>query len=134
MPDEALRVEIVQPPSSWTEYVSLGADVLGPLIAAIFGLWILRITKRLEHAQWRNQKLIEKRIELWDKIGPFVNDIYCYCMRVGSWKGFTPPEIISKKREADKLVHLSRPYFTSKFSRQYQTLIAACFETYQGMV
>jgi hypothetical protein len=98
----------------------------------MFGLWVLRLTKRLEQSQWRNQKLIEKRIAVWDDVGPVLNDIYCYCMRIGAWKKFTPLEIIAKKREADKKVHLSRPYFSDGFFSRYVQPTRACFEMYQG--
>lgn len=116
----------------WVDYTTLATNALGPIVAAFFGYWILRVTKRLEHAQWRNQKLVEKRIEVWDDIGPVINDIYCYCLRVGSWKELTPPEAVAKKRAADKLMYLNRPYFSADFFDRYQHLINTCFEPFQG--
>jgi hypothetical protein len=120
------------PVRDWYDIATLAINAAGPIIAAIFGFWILRVTKRLEHAQWRNQKLVEKRIEIWDELGPLVNDIFCYCLRVGSWKELKPPEAIARKRAADKLMHLNRPYFSSNFFLSYQRLIETCFEPFQG--
>ena len=117
---------------AWLKYATLGADYLGPVVAALFGYWILTVTKRLESSQWKNQKLVEKRIEVWDKIGPLLNDIYCYCLRVGTWKAHTPPAIVGKKREADKLTHLSRPYFSDSFFSEYQAFMETCFQLFQG--
>lgn len=133
MASEVIQVEILESGKDLFDYLLLASDVLvAPIVAAIFGYWLLRITKRLEHSQWRNQKLIEKRIDLWDQIGPTLNDVYCYFMRVGSWKSFSPPDIVKKKREVDKLVYLAGPYFSDKFSTQYHHFIAVCFDTNQG--
>ena len=129
---EYIEVKIKESPKNWADHAKFSEDLLGPVIAAIFGLWLLRITKRLEQSQWRNQKLIEKRIDVWDKVGSDVNDIYCYCMRVGAWKQFTPPEIIKKKRDADKIIHLNRPYFSDDFFKSYLQFMSVCFEMYQG--
>jgi len=127
-----IEVKIKDSPKDWTDNAKLASELLGPFVAFVLGLLVLRLTNRLAQGQWRNQKLIEKRIEVWDEIGPVVNDIYCYCFRVGGWKKFTPPEIIDKKREADKLVHLNRPYFSDDFYKIYCRFINSCFEHYQG--
>jgi len=131
-PKEYIEVKIKDSPKDWTDNAKLASELLGPFIAFILGLLVLRLTNRLAHGQWRNQKIIEKRIKIWDEIGPVVNDIYCYCFRVGGWKKFTPLEIIEKKRVADKLVHLSRPYFSGDFYKVYCKFINSCFEHYQG--
>ena len=120
------------PVRDWIDIATVIANAAGPIVAAVFGYWILRVTKRLEHAQWRNQKLVEKRIEVWENLGPVVNDIYCYCLRVGSWKELKPPDAIAKKRVADKIMHLNRPYFSSSFFTAYQLFANTSFETFQG--
>lgn len=126
-------METSSPPvRDWLDIATVVTNAAGPLVAAFFGYRILRVTKRLEHAQWRNQKLVEKRIEIWDELGPVVNDIYCYCLRVGSWKELKPPQAVAKKRTADKLMHLNRPYFSAIFFASYQRLIDTCFEPFQG--
>jgi hypothetical protein len=56
---EPFVIQLAGTPRDWTDYMTLGANVLGPVITAFFGVWILNITKKIEHSQWRNQKLIE---------------------------------------------------------------------------
>jgi hypothetical protein len=85
----------------------------------------------MESSQWRNQKLVEKRIETWDRIGPHISDIYCYCLRVGNWKQHRPSDIVACKRELDKLAHLSRPYFSTEFFSSYQRFMESCFQMFQ---
>lgn len=129
MTNEALIIDLAK---DWTDYVKLGAEILGPTVTAVFGYWIFRITKGIEQSQWRNQKLIEKRLEVWDEVAPKLNDVYCYCMRVGSWKDFSPKEVISWKRGIDKIIHTNRPYFSPEFFKCYQEFMDVCFAIYQG--
>jgi hypothetical protein len=49
-------------PWSWLEVAKLAASLLTPVVVAIFGVYLHRVTKRFEHSQWRSQKLIEKRL------------------------------------------------------------------------
>lgn len=132
MSNPVIEVKTQEPPKTWTDQARLGADLLGPLVAAVFGIWVMKLTKRIEQNQWRNQKLIEKRIAIWDEIGPIVNDIYCYCKRIGSWKEMTPKDIIAKKRIADKAADISRPYFSDQFFWAYKNFTGATFVPYQA--
>ena len=132
MSNQVIEVKLQETQKSWADHAKLGVDLLGPLIAAVFGIWVLRLTKRIEQNQWRNQKLIEKRILIWDQVGPVVNDIYCYCKRIGSWKEMTPIDVITRKRTAGKVVHLSRPYFSNKFFRSYIDFTTSSFAMFQG--
>lgn len=129
---DPILVKLAESPKDWADYLTLFANLLGPIITAIFGVWILRITKKIEHSQWRNQKLIEKRIAVWDDVAPRINDIFCYCMRVGNWKNPSPKDVIGWKREVDKKVHTYRPYFSPVFFTRFMEFMEACFATYQG--
>lgn len=116
----------------WADNIKLGVDIVMPVITLIFGILILRLTKKLERSQWMNQKIIEKRISEWDQIRNEVNDIFCYCTRVGGWKSFSPEDVISLKRTADKKMYLARPYFSKDFFNVYLRFMRTCFEHYQG--
>lgn len=132
MSQDAIQVQLISKPGDWKDDLKLGAEVSAPLIAAIFGYLILRVTKKLERTQWRSQKVIEKRIAEWDSMRPELNDIFCFCTRVGAWKSMTPIDCIERKRSVDKKVHLARPYFTDSFFQSYLVFIKTCFAQYQG--
>src|SRR5690606_28628795 len=117
---------------SFFDWAALAADYLGPVVTVVFGYWILRVTKGIESSQWKNQKLVEKRLDVWDKAGPAINAIYCYCRRVGNWKSLTPPEVIQLKRDADQIFSLSRPYFSGRFFRTFEAFMGVCFQTFGG--
>jgi hypothetical protein len=36
----------------------------------VLGIYIHRVTKRFEHLQWRSQKLVEKRLAVYDDLAP----------------------------------------------------------------
>jgi len=129
---EPIVIKLAESSKNWTDYLTLTANLLGPIVTAIFGFWILRISKKIEHSQWRNQKLIEKRIAVWDDVAPRINDIFCYCTRVGAWKNLSPHDVITWKREVDKKVHTYRPYFSQVFFTRFMELMTTCFATYQG--
>lgn len=129
MSNETIIIDLAK---DWTDYIKLVADVLGPLLTALFGYWIFQLTKKIEQSQWRSQKLIEKRIAIWDQVAPKINNVYCYCMRIGAWKDYSPQEVISWKRDIDQLIHINSPYFSSKFYMCYQQFMDVCFATYQG--
>lgn len=134
MLDEILQVKVLtdQKESDWTDHVQFGVDVAVPVLTLVFGIVVLRLTKKLERSQWRSQKVIEKRIAEWDKIRVEFNDIFCYCTRVGGWKEMTPMDVIDRKRAADRKMHLARPYFSKGFFDAYLHFIETCFAQYQG--
>lgn len=131
MASQVVEIKIQETAKSWADHAKLSIDLLGPLVATVFGIWVLKLTKRIEQNQWRNQKLIEKRILVWDQLGPLVNDIYCYCKRIGSWKEMDPRDVIYKKRAADKVVHITRPYFSCRFLQAYRDFTDGSFATFQ---
>src|SRR4051812_5961528 len=102
---------------SWNslEIAKLIVAAITPIALACIGVYIHRLTKRFEHAQWRNQKLIEKRLAIYDDLAPLLNDNFCYFTYVGNWKERKPVEIIASKRNIDKKIHLAAPLFSAGF-------------------
>jgi hypothetical protein len=124
-----------QSQSIWNslEITKLVIGTLTPLFLLFLGIWVNRIAKRVETAQWANQKLIEKRIAIYDELAPLINDLYCYYMCVGNYKEFTPLQIIAIKRNLDKKVYIYAPLFSPDFIYSYNKFIHLCFLTYTGV-
>lgn len=102
------------------------------LLVVILGFYINHLSKKFEHIQWRNQKLIEKRLTVYDDLAKLLNDNLCYFTYVGNWKDRTPKDVVQSKREIDRIIYLAAPLFSKKFFQtciDYQEL---CFETYNG--
>lgn len=114
------------------EVVKLIVGVLTPLSVAAFGWFISRRLKRLELVQWTNQKLIEKRLALYDAAAPLLNQLLCFYTWVGHWKDISPDDVIKAKRELDKTFHIYRHLFDDDVYGAYHAYIQALFETHTG--
>lgn len=114
------------------EILKLGASVLTPITVLVISLYFNKLLKKLEYTQWRNQKLIEKRLLIYEEIAPILNDILCYFSYVGSWKDFSPLQIINFKRVLDKKVNLAAPLFSTQLFTEYQSFIHLCYEHFVG--
>jgi hypothetical protein len=95
------------------EIAKLAVSVLTPLIVLCIGIWVNRLIQRMQSLKWANQKIIEKRIAVYDELVPLLNDIYCYYEFVGNWKELTPIQILELKRKLDKKVYIYAPCFLS---------------------
>lgn len=94
----------MSPDHPWNslEIVKLAAEVLTPVSVAAFGWLVSHRLKQLELVQWTNQKLIEKRLALYDTIAPLLNRLLCFYTWVGPWKDISPDDVIRAKRELDQ--------------------------------
>ncbi len=120
--------------STWNsiEIIKIVIGVLTPLVLLFLGIWVNRIAKRVENTQWANQKLIEKRIAIYDELAPLVNDLYCYYRGVGNYKKITPADVIDIKRKLDKRVYVYASLFSSEFLDIYKEFINSYFIPFGG--
>lgn len=119
-------------PWNWLEAAKLLASVLTPLALAALGIYVHRVTKRYEHGQWRSQKLVEKRLSVYEQLAPDLNDLLCYFTYVGCWRDLDPPTVVALKRSIDKQIFLAAPLFSAEFFGSCMAFQSLCFETYNG--
>jgi len=111
--------------------VKLLFQLLTPAAVAALGYYSTRVLKRFEHFQWRNQRLIEKRIAIYDSIAPDLNDLLCYFTYVGCWKELAPPDVVALKRSIDKKIYLAAPIFSPRFLTVCNAFMDICYATFQ---
>lgn len=114
------------------EITKLVIQLLAPVAVAALGFYVTRIVKRMEHFQWRNQRLVEKRISIYDTLAPDLNDLLCFFTYVGAWKELTPVEVLSLKRSVDKKIYLAAPMFSPMFLVASNAFMKTCYATFQG--
>lgn len=114
------------------EIAKLIVGVLTPLSVALLGWLFSRQLKRLDLSNWTNQKLIEKRLAIYDEIAPRLNKLLCFFTWVGYWKTVSPADAILAKRELDRTLNIYRHVFETEVYDAYQDYIHALFETYTG--
>lgn len=118
----------------WTslEITKLVVGALTPIL--LFGLGLLgaRAVRRVEDQQWSNRTIIEKRLRVYEELAPLTNDIFCVLMAVGHFREITPPEVIDRKRKADRIFHVNAPLFSQAFQERYIDFVNVCFEHFTG--
>lgn len=107
-------------------------SAITPLVVVIIAFMVNKRIKKFEHSQWRNQKLISKKLAVYEELIPKINDILCYFTYIGTWKKFTPEDIINLKRDTDKIAYVYAPLFEKNFLKEYNIFIDNCFRTYSG--
>ena len=125
-------VKVVSDDWNSLEVVKLIVGLLIPAALLFIGVWMDRRIKEFEHRQWSNQKVIEKRLEVYEKLTPDINEMMCYFMRIGSWKEHNPTKIVDMKRDLDKIAHVYAPLFSPHFLEKYNEFMGTCFAMYRG--
>lgn len=81
----------------------------------------------------RAKLIINKRIDVYNKVGESLNDVYVYITAVGHYKDLTPDNIIAIKRATDKVVYSNIPFLSAEFFTSYHNFMNAAFCTYGGV-
>jgi len=98
-----------------------------PVVLAIFGFLINRQLAGYRSKLTINVKLIEKRIALYDEIGPELHELYQFYRRVGRWRELSPAEILETKLKLDASIHVNKPYWSVEFFQCYMRFMQVCF-------
>jgi hypothetical protein len=115
------------------ELAKLFVSALTPIVVILVGFFINRKLKQLEAIQWANQKVVEKRLEVFDALAPSLNDLLCYFTYIGNWKELSPSKVVEIKRALDKKAYINAPLFSWQFLDRYAAFIGTCFRTYSGV-
>lgn len=114
------------------EIVKLFVSALSPILVAIFGFILNKSLKKIDQKQWTNSKIIEKRLLVYDKVVPILNDLLCFHCYVGNWKELTANDIIAYKRILDKELNVYSPLFSKAVMEKYEYFIAKYYQTNTG--
>lgn len=118
--------------ATWTslEITKLVISVMTPVAVVVLGILVQRATARIERAQWANQKVIEYRLEVFERVAPKLNRLLCFYTFVGPWKELSPPDVMKIKREIDEEVHVNRILFSREFFDTYLRFMELLFRMY----
>ena len=117
---------------NWLETAKILSSIATPIAVAVVGYFINKRLKSIDDAQWQSRKIIEKRLDLYEKIAPNLNAVFCFLMWVGYWKDISPRKMIDLKRELDKTVNIYRHLLSEEFYESYNTFIMSGFRTFTG--
>src|SRR5918997_6804276 len=116
----------------WTnlEIVKLVMSALIPIAVIGVGYMVSRATSRLESAQWANQTVIQRRLDIFQQVAPKLNRLLCFAVFVGSWKEITTADAIRLKRETDEIMYVDRVLFSPELFDAYLVFMRTIFELY----
>jgi hypothetical protein len=114
------------------DIIRLIVETLTPVIVLVFGIKIDKVIKKHESTLLTNQKILEKRLEIYDKVIFMINDIFCFHCYIGNWKELSPPVIIEHKRKLDKIMHSYAPLFKDKLLKDYNNFMEEYYMTFAG--
>lgn len=109
-------------------------DPLFTPIAVTYVGYLVSRTMAEQSRKWsENDRLIGKRVDIYEKMAPLLNHIFCYVHDVGDYKETTPQNIVADKRECDRLIHTYQAIWPDDTLASYKDFIEGCFATYQGV-
>jgi hypothetical protein len=106
--------------------------IVMPIALIIIGFIVKSIASNHEKRASLHNRIIEKRVDVYESVGKDLNDIFSFVARVGSWKEFSPKEILDKKRAIDKIMYVNRPYWSDVAFTSYIDFMTYVFEVYTG--
>lgn len=121
------------PENAWNslEIMKLLVGLLTPLTLAGLGWYLTRhlsqVEKQMGHAFWANQKLIERRLELYDDLAPVLNRLLCFYTWVGYWKDISPKDVLEARSHLDKTVHIYLHLLGDEFFAEYRKFLDMLF-------
>jgi len=106
--------------------------VLTSIMMIVLAFRFSRIIKGMKKKQRSNQKLVEKRMEVFGMMAPKLNDIYCFFCYIGNWTEMTPPDILRLKRDLDKDMNIYAKLFSDDLNNHYRMFMLLCFVSKSG--
>jgi hypothetical protein len=114
------------------QLLDLIVAALTPLSVGVLGYYVNSRVKSLEQEQWQNRKIVEKRIEFFERVAPDLNALLCFYTWVGNWKEFSPPQVIALKRRLDREFHVHRYLIGEDVFARYNDFVERLFTVFSG--
>jgi len=106
--------------------------ILTPVVFSVLAVRFSRIIKDMKKKQWSNHKIVEKRMEVYGRMAPKLNDLYCFYCYVGNWDRIMPEDILELKRDLDKDMDTYFSLFSDLLSKKYRGFMLLCFISASG--
>ena len=119
-------------PNMALETAKLLIAAITPVVVAVIAFRLNRALQQVAASQWASQKVVEKRIAIFDEVAPALNDLYCFFKFVGDWKKLTPPQMVAHKRQVDRTLYIYSALFPPSLIKQYASFINLYFKPYAG--
>jgi len=118
--------------ASWNsvQIVTLIVSALTPITVVVLGVVFARASRRIEQVQWANQTVVTRRLDIFDKLAPGLNQLLCFAAFVGGWKDIGPAQAIGIKRTLDEIMYANRVLFSEELFAAYHRFMSTLFAMY----
>lgn len=122
--------------NSWNslEITNVIISALTPIIGGIIAWKLARIGKDIENRQWAGRKIIEKRLEIYEKLVPSLNDLYCFFLYISVFEknSFMLYDELTREKEWEPVDFPPPPGHFAVWESRHQLAIAKCHAQLDG--
>jgi hypothetical protein len=117
---------------SWNsvQIVTLIVDAATPVTVAVLGVIFARASRKIEQVQWANQTVVTRRLDIYDKLAPGLNQLLCFGTFVGGWKEIPPSRATEIKRGLDEIMYANKVLFSDGVFKAYHDFMSALFDMF----
>jgi len=101
-----------------------------PVTVAILGVIFARASRKIEQVQWANQTVVTRRLDVFDKLAPGLNQLLCFATFVGTWKDTDPRKAIAIKRDLDQIMYANKVLFSDELFAAYHRFMTGLFDMF----
>ena len=118
--------------ASWNslQAATLVVEALTPLTVAGLGIFIARASRRIEQVRWANQTVVSRRLDIFARVAPGLNQLLSFATFVGGWKEIQPRQAIALKRKLDETMYASKVLFSDQLFAAYHHFMTTLFAMY----
>jgi hypothetical protein len=117
---------------SWNsvQVVTLIVDAATPVTVAVLGVIFARASRKIEQVQWANQTVVTRRLDIYDKLAPGLNQLLCFATFVGGWKEIPPQKATEIKRGLDETMYANKVLFSDEVFKAYHLFMSVLFDMF----
>lgn len=122
--------------SPWNslEVVKVIVSILTPLVVGAFGYWIQSTIASQAEEFKSTQRIVDRRLAVYDEIRLGLNSIYSFVEDVGTWKLDTPESIAVHRRAIHAAMHTNRAIWSPQtFEAYLDYMDRVAFKTFSGV-
>lgn len=114
---------------SWNsvQIATIIVDAATPVTVAVLGVIFARASRKIEQVQWANQTVVTRRLDVFDKLAPGLNQLLCFATFVGGWKETDPRKAIAIKRDLDQTMYANKVLFSDELFAAYHRFMTVLF-------
>jgi hypothetical protein len=117
---------------SWNsvQIVTVIVAAATPVTVAVLGVIFARASRKIEQVQWANQTVVTRRLDVFDKLAPGLNQLLCFATFVGTWKDIDPRKAIAIKRDLDQTMYANKVLFSDELFAAYHRFMSVLFDMF----